>query len=370
MKIGIHADPAGHQIPGGVGIYVRRLVEALLSSDDGNDYRLLVAQQLREFALGPGSAPVVAAGFPLKFLYAGWNWLNLPHVKVGLDLVHATGLVIPAARGAGLVATIHDLAVEEMPEVVPRFWRQLYRRGLRLVLRDARIICTVTEAVKRRLVDAYGVDSNRIVVTPEAPAMLPAHPRSRGVIQRLGLEGPFILNVGTLEPRKNQAMLVRAFASVKDKLPQWRLVIAGSAGWGSSEVLEQIRNSKVEDRVVVTGAMEDAGLAALYGKASLFAFPSLYEGFGLPLIEALAFGLPAVASTDPALKEVGGGAAIYVPASDDEAWAQALVQTATDEALRERLIQAGPLRASGFSWDKTAEATREAYQLAGQKGRT
>ena len=366
MKVGIHADPAGHKIPGGVGVYVRKLTEALLATADGNEYKLLVAQQLRDFVTGSKTHSVIAAGLPLKLLYAGWNWLGLPRVKAGLDVVHATGLVIPAAGDSRLVATIHDVAVKEMPQVVPGFWRALYGRGFDVALKRARILCTVSAAVRDRLIEGYGIDPGRVIVTPEAPGILPSHPRKSNTADRLGLRGPYILTVGTLEPRKNQAMLIRAFAAVKDKLPNFKLVIAGAAGWGSSDVLETIESQRVADRVVVTGRLEDAELAALYGSAELFAFPSLYEGFGLPLAEALAFGLPCVASDDPALREVAGAAAIFVSATDAESWSQALVEAAGDDALRNRLRAEGPRRVEPLSWEKTAEATRQAYRLAVQ----
>ncbi|MGH2809548.1 MAG: glycosyltransferase family 4 protein, partial [Actinomycetota bacterium] len=347
-------------------VYVRKLGEALLATADGNEYKLLVAQQLRDFAAGSKTHSVIAAGLPLKLLYSGWNWLNVPAVKVDLDVVHATGLVIPSAGDAKLVATIHDLAVKEIPHVVPAFWRALYSRGFDVALKKARIVCTVSAAVRERLIQGYGIEPARVIVTPEAPGILPSHPRKAGTAGRLGLEGPYILTVGTLEPRKNQAMLIRAFAAARDKLPDFKLVVAGAAGWGSTDVLEAIESERVADRVVVTGRLEDAELAALYGSAELFAFPSLYEGFGLPLAEALAFGLPCVASDDPALREVAGAAAIFVSPADPQAWSQALVEAAGDEALRKRLRTEGPRRVEPLSWQKTAEATRQAYRLAVQ----
>ncbi len=350
MRVGIHGDPAAHQIPGGIGVYVRRLVEQLLGAPDGNEYRVIVSK------------------FPAAPLYTAWNYLGRPRVKGTFDIIHATGLAIPPARGAALVATVHDLAVIERPAVVPQPWRQVYRKGLRIAVSRADVICAVSAATRTALIDRYGVAPDRIVLTLPAPNLTPASERDDGVFQRLGIAEPFVLNVGTLEPRKNQVGLVRAFRRAGDRLAEHTLVIAGIPGWGRDALVQEIGDDT--GRVLLTGRVTDAELTALYTRAAVFALPSLDEGFGLPMVEALAFGIPAVVSAVPALAEVAGDAAILVAATDTEQLADALVQLAQDDALRARLSAAARTQAARFSWAATAAATREAYAIAGARRRS
>lgn len=358
MKVGIHADAASHAIPGGIGAYVRRLVGVLLRDPADAELRLLVS---RSAELPPDWPPesVVRSALPLKLLYVMWNTVRAPAVG-GLDLVHATALVMPPAPR--LVATVHDDTIDHLPHLVPGFWRRLYQKGLDIALREARVLCANSEATKSRIVERYGVDPKRMVVTPLAPLVSPGHPEDPSVLERFGIEGPFVLHVGTLEPRKNQMTLVRAFAAAE--LRGHRLVLAGADGWGASKVHREVDRSHTADRIVVTGKLTDAEIAALYARADAFAFPSVYEGFGLPLLEALAYGVPAVASTDDALLEVGADAVIAVDPADEDALAGALVSLCTDEPLRARLRASGPERAALYTWERTAEATRGAWRRA------
>lgn len=363
MRVGIHADPAAHSVPGGVGVYVRRLVDALLASPGRHEIHPIVTR----FAEPPTSWPaesLIRPQLPFAALYSSWNFLGRPPLDQPLDVVHATGLAVPPARGARLVSTVHDLAVERLPEVVPQPWRTIYRRGLKVCLERSVVILAVSEATKTGLVEAHGVDADRIVVTPEAPNVTPGSPSNDAVLDRLALDGPYILNVGTIEPRKNQVRLVNAFARAMDGLPDHRLVLAGIPGWGQEQVEEAIGRLRVGHRVTLTGKVTNLDLASLYGKASVFALPSLYEGFGIPLVEALAFGIPSVCSTTPALTELAGDAALTVEAADIDPLAEALVKLATDTALRNRLSAAAVRRAAGYSWERTAELTLAAYERA------
>ncbi len=185
MKVAIHADPAAHSIPGGVGVYVRRLIAELLAAPGDHELKLIVsrfAEPLPTWTAGGMIRPQL----PFAALYAAWNFMGLPAIGEEVDVVHATGLAIPPARNAALVSTIHDLAVEQMPEVVPSPWRQIYRKGLRRTLDQSRVICAVSEATKQDVVDAYGTDPARILVTPEAPNVTPTSPPDPNVFDRLG----------------------------------------------------------------------------------------------------------------------------------------------------------------------------------------
>jgi glycosyltransferase involved in cell wall biosynthesis len=357
MRVAVHADAAGHAIPGGIGSYVRGLVGEIARDPDVS---LVVSRSTAVPSAWPAGA-VVRSPLPLRAMYVAWNVLRAPSVG-DFDLVHATGLVIPPASGARLIAMIHDDTVQRFPELVPRFWRALYRRGFRIALREAAVLCANSGATKRRLVDAYGVDADRVVVTPLAPAVSPGHPTDDTVLARLGIRPPYVLHVGTLEPRKNQAALVRAFAAAR--LVDHRLVLAGAPGWGADAVDAAIEASGMRERIVVTGAVTDAQLAALYASADAFAFPSVYEGFGVPLVEAMSFGLPCLISRDEALVEAGGDAVVTVDPRDEAAFAKELIRVCTDENLRAVLRTAGVARAARYSWTACADATRDAWRRA------
>lgn len=363
MRIGVHGDPAAHSIPGGVGVYVRRLIAELLKSSGDHSISVILSRHAEPPAAWI-SAEMIRTTLPFAPAYAAWNFLKQPKIAAEMDVVHATGLAIPPVKGAALVATVHDLAVERMPEVVPAPWRQIYLKGLRTAVSEARVICAVSQATKDELVDAYNIDPERVVVTPEAPNFTRSSFKDQSILQRLELEGPFILNVGTIEPRKNQVRLVKAFAEAGSQLDGYKLVLAGSAGWAQEQLEAMVEKALLTSRVLFTGKISGPEMAALYSGASVFAFPSLYEGFGLPLIEALNFGIPSLAGTSPALRELGGPAAHYVDPMDTDAVSAALVRLASDDGLRSQLAAAGPQRAAGYSWERTAAGTLQAYGMA------
>lgn len=362
MRVAVHADPALHTIPGGIGTYVRRLVDQLLATAGEDHYRLIISRTA-EPPPAWTSVEMIRPALPVGQLYAAWNFTGRPKLKDEVDVVHATSLAIPPLKGA-LVATIHDLAVERMPEVVPAIWRKVYLKGLNVALNNSKILIAVSQATKDALIEAHQIEPDRIVVTPQGPNVTAESRRDDSVLGRLGITEPYILCVGTVEPRKNHKRLIRAFVEAGTALRGWTLVIAGAPGWGQEEAQSEIEARRVAHRVVLTGKVSTAGLVSLYSKAGVFAFPSLYEGFGLPLLEALGFGIPSLASTTPALVELAGPAALTVDPLDTGEIADALIRLSADQELRATLSEAGSARAGQFSWEATAEATRAAYLKA------
>ena len=347
MKVLVHADAASHSIPGGVGGYVRRLLGAFAEDSYGHEI-----------------APLTRGGFPLLPLYLSWNFLRLPPVNQRADVVHATNLVVPPVRRAALVSTVHDLGIDVLPEVVPQPWRALYRRGLRRSVAEADVLIAVSEATKEALLDRYPIDGDRVVVTPLGPNVSAETARDDSVLRRLGIEPPYLLSVGTVEPRKNHARLVRAFAAVAPDVPEHRLVIAGMSGWGQDAVDEAIETAGLESRVVLTGGVSDSELASLYANADAFAFPSLYEGFGIPVVEAMRFGLPTLVGDTPSLIEVGGDAVVAAVPTDVDALVDGVRRVLTDDGTRRALTSAALQRGAGFSWTETARLTAGAYERA------
>ena len=366
MNVGVVAEQLLRPVPGGIGRYVRALVDHLPAAGDGGRVTWIVARHpAGELAAAglPAAAtrPLVWPGRPLT---RAWVNLRRPALPAGLlgglDLVHATSAAVPPTRGRPLVATVHDLAFERFPDAYPPAGRRYHQRSARIVAAEAARVLVPSEATARDLAVLYGVERERIAVTPlgvELPG--PDRAGAGRLLAGLGVDGPFLLAVGTLEPRKNLPRLLEAFAEAAAELPEHALVVAGPVGWGPA-----LRPARDAARVHLAGPVGDATLHALYEAADGVAFPSLYEGFGLPVLEAMAHGTPVLTSDRSSLPEVAGDAALLVDPLDVGAIAKGLVRLAGDAALRAQLAAAGRRRAAAFTWPATAAATWAAYQEA------
>jgi glycosyltransferase involved in cell wall biosynthesis len=240
--------------------------------------------------------------------------------------------------------------------------------------RATRII-TPSESVGREVSEHLGINRAKVVSIPEAPrdVFRPQAPEeTAGVRRRLSIEDEFILFVGTIEPRKNLLTLLRAFEEIlRSTRHRPQLVIAGREGWLTEELFSNVRQSGLENRLRFTGYLTDEDLRALYSSCRVFVYPSLYEGFGLPPLEAMACGAPVVTSRIPSLVEtVGMEAARLVLPADAEGFARNIIEILDDENVRRRLSSAGRERASTFSWEKTARLTLDVYRdaLGGAEG--
>jgi glycosyltransferase involved in cell wall biosynthesis len=335
----------------GVARYSRELRRALQRRDDCD---------VTEFAIGRASETVPPGArhvaVPLRAVHAAWGALGIPRAEQltgPVDIVHSLDLVAPPSRRP-VVVTIHDLVAVELPDLHPKRARRLLERRLSALDRAAAII-TVSESTAAALA-ARGIERARIHVTlngrsPLAEPVTPPVP-----------PGPFILTVGTLEPRKGHELLLEAFA--RAGADGVRLVFAGPVAGRLAEVRSAAARLGIEDRLVVLGRVDDSTLAGLYRDATLLAMPSLAEGFGLPVLEAMSAGLPVVASALPATKEVAGEAATLVPPGDVDALRRAIEKMLADESLRAQLSRAGRQRAASFTWEETAAATVRVYEVA------
>jgi glycosyltransferase involved in cell wall biosynthesis len=364
VRIGIDATPLLGRMTG-VGIYTSNLLGALAQDWPGDE---LVATAFTWRGRG-GLETVVSAKVsvrsrpaPARALRAMWGSVGLPPVEVlsgPVDVFHATNFVLPPLRRAAGVVTVHDLSFLRYPETVSAA-SLAYRRLVPVSLRRAAVVVTPSRAVAQQVQDAYGVPSERIMVTPlgvdpQWSTALPATPSWRGA---RGIPTDYLLAVGTLEPRKNLRALVAAYAGlVAGRLDVPPLVIAGGAGWGDALDLRAIPAG----RVVLTGHLPLPELRCLVAGATALAFPSIDEGFGLPPLEALACGVPVVANDLPVTREVLGDQAGFCDAADPQALADALLVAVTDphgspEARRARAAQ--------FTWTRCAQATHAAYDRA------
>jgi len=335
--------------PTGVGRYVRELAGAL--ELHGVDVvRYAVAMK------GDPDEPLERLRLPARLVQASWRRFNWPVIEslVGnVDIVHATNFVLPALKRTPGVLTIHDLSFlrddtfpggERLRYLVP--WS----------LDRASLVITPTRAVADEVVENFEFDEDRVVVTHEgiAPHFFGAGRLSDQALGRMGIPGPFIMALGTIEPRKNLPRLLEAWSRVRPELDGWRLVIAGPQGWG-----EELPET---EGVMLLGRIAEETLPGLLAAAEIFCYPSLYEGFGLPPLEAMATGTPALVGAYPAASEVLGDAAMLADPLDAEALAEGLRVLAGDADARKRLAMRGRARALTFTWEQTGRQTLEAYR--------
>ena len=290
--------------------------------------------------------------------------------RLGADLVHFTNHLVPRSRKskATYVVTIHDLTAWRMPEALPFIYRRYLRTAISRSVNRADLILCPSDAIRNEVIEHFNLKESSVRTAWNASSSLPElsaqeqEDLSSQFRRKFGLRRPFILFVGTLERRKNVTTLVEAFARVVE-MHDLQLVLVGRPGYGFSEIVASIQRQAYRDRYILTGYVSDEELALLYTIANLFAYPSRYEGFGIPLIEAMSFGVPIVASGIPASKEVAADAALYYNDSlDDAALAGKILEVLESSTLKSELGSRGKQRAIRFRWDCVARMYIDAYK--------
>jgi glycosyltransferase involved in cell wall biosynthesis len=325
--------------------------------------------------LSPGALDSVRGSvLPSRVHAAIWHRLQLPipaELWSGrVDVLHAPDFLAPPLAAARAVVTVHDLSFLRLPERAdPRLQRYLASAVPRSVRRAAHVLAD-SQNTRQDAIELLGLEPEAVTVAYPgvSPAMSsPVEATSRReVLRRYGLDRPFVLGVGTLEPRKDWPTLIAAFneAAASLGLDELTLAIAGSEGWMTETIHEAHYSSPADVRLL--GFVPDEDLPALYQAATAFAYPSVYEGFGLPPLEAMSCGVPTVVSDSSCLPEVVGDAALIVPAGDAAALASALVKVVSDRETRASLGRRGPQRAAVFTWDACARAAEHAYRCAAE----
>ncbi len=355
---------------GGIGRYTQSLVQALAAVNDYDEIILLRSEQR-------GSEPLVHQpnirewSVPAAMLDWDFEQLQLPEVlrELGAELYHNPTFSLPVIRVCRQIATVHDVVFRDRPELVRPGLRSYLDRASQAASLAADRLITVSEYSKQRLCDVYAVPPARVDVIFGAAAAS-FLPRYGGAVEQqfraaYGINGPFLLYVGSLEPKKNIDRLLQAFAAVLNRtaLPHV-LVLAGAGGGMDYDAAEAAETFGVANRTIITGYLPEEYLPYAYNAADAFIYPSLYEGFGLPPLEAMACGTPAIVSDTTSLPEVVGDAAVIIPAEDVAAMADAVEEVLCDPARRDALSACGLRRAEQFSWQATALQTLETYRLA------
>ena len=371
MRICIDLSPAIHQ-KAGLGRYARTLAEHLIAQDRASEYSAFAYGYFNADTLSPALRALPRANIPLDarpWRMGVWlaHALGIPLDRAfpRMDIFHATEHLLPPLKNAKTVFTLHDLIFQFFPEYHLPLNRWFLTNAMPHFVRRADAIIAVSECTKRDAIHVYNVPPEKITVIYEGvnPALHPvddpnliAQARARYADNQ-----PFIFFVGTIEPRKNLIALVDALRELRARGLPHRLLIAGRKGWLYQDTFEHVKQMGMESEIVFLDYVPDADLPALFAACSAFVFPSLYEGFGLPPLEAMACGAPVIASNTSSLPEVLGDAALYVNPRDIEI-AAAIERVIGDHALCDELRARGIAQAAKFSLERAARETLDVYE--------
>jgi glycosyltransferase involved in cell wall biosynthesis len=373
MRIGINAL---YLIPGGVGgteIYLRELLAAFARIDSENEYVVFTNRET-ESSIVPAQdtfthspQEVSASSRPARILY---EQLILPASlrRLEIDVLFNPGFTTPLLTRARRVTTFHDLQHKRHPEYFRWFDLPFWQMLLWLSAHASHEVIAPSEATRKDLLHYYRLDEECIHVVPHG-----VEPEFRAIAADRAAQAStsrMLLCVSTLHPHKNLDRLVHAFQRFHARHPDYELVIAGLRGFFAEKLERAIELADLTKSVRLTGWIPREALYGLYGRAEAFVYPSRFEGFGMPVLEAISAGIPLACSDIPPLKEVAGDCAVYFPPDDEELMLDALERIVFDQPERERLIREGPARAAGFTWDLAARLTLSVFGRAYAKRKT
>ena len=375
MRIALDAHTLGSQV-GGNETYIKNLIRGFAAIDRKNEYFLY---------LPPGAHPngflkSLPESFSVRTLWPASPWIRIPFstpFRLAQDKIDLLLLqyAAPPVCPAPYVLTIHDISWEYYPDYFKPVERLRLKEITPFSARKAAHVITCSEHSKKDIVNLYKVPEEKVTVTyyGKDPAFRKIHDPSllAGIKSRYGITGPFILYVGNIQPRKNLVRLIEAFSHLKKeaKLPH-KLVIVGKKAWLFSDVFDSVRQTGIESEILFTGYVPDEELPLLYNAADLFVYPSIFEGFGLPVLEALACGTPVITSNTSSLAELAGEAAVLIDPLSIQELTDAMIRVLRDEKLRLLLAEKGLRRASQFTWEKTSRQTLEIFEKVYAQGET
>lgn len=337
----------------GFGFYVKNLVDALEKVDPKDKYVKISPQTEKDFST------------PQRLF---WDQITFPGKakKAKVELLHQPCFSAPLFYKGKIVVTCHDLISIFFPENLPLASRLFYSKWMPFSYKRADMIIAISEHTKRDIIALLKIPEEKIRVIHSAASkdfkLVKSKSKLNQVQKKYKTGNKYFLDVGTIEPRKNLPFLVRAYALAVREGVQENLIITGKKGWYYESLFKLVDELELNNKVIFTGYVEESDLPALYSGATAFVFPSIYEGFGLPPLEAMACGVPVISSNTSSLPEVVNKAGILLPPKDERLWAKNMVKISKDKKLAVTLSKLGILQAKKFSWENTAEKTIQVYK--------
>ncbi|MHB8792455.1 MAG: glycosyltransferase family 4 protein [Thermoleophilia bacterium] len=364
-RIGIDAHAIGENLTGNE-TYIANLISGISSIESGHQFTLLFTRRdladrwsnkydRVETALIRPSTPLIRIPFSLPYL--AW--------RRRIDLLHVQ-YVSPPLIQIPVVTTIHDISFEKYPDLFSAREVAQFRMTIPMSARRAAKVITISENSKKDLIEFYGLKEEDIVVTYLGVSSIfsPVAAGHEEIMKKYGIDGPYILTVGNLQPRKNLQRLVAAYVRLRNSRPdiKHKLVIVGKRAWRHDPIIESAKQSRWAKDILLTDYVPEDDLPVLYSGASVFVYPSIYEGFGLPPLEAMACGVPVITSDRSSLPEVVGDAAIKINPFDVEAIAASMASVILEPSVASKMRQDSVERASLFSWEKCARQTVDIFE--------
>ncbi len=374
MRIGIDATALPPE-PVGAGNYIIQLIRSLTSLDSCDEWVIFAQKHGQELINLPEMPSVnwvlTAEKKPAHRLL--WEQITLPGLAktAKIELLHSLHYTRPVKLPCASVVTFHDMTFFLYPEYHTRAKRIFFPRAIHYSAKHAEALIAVSESTRRDAMKILKISPEKIHAIPLGINTEFHRIHDTQVLedcrQKYDLPETFILYVGLVEPRKNLPLLLEAYHDLSAQTQSPPLVIVGRFGWGVEEVKQQITRLGIQERVIFTGYVPTCDLPSIYTLAEIFVYPSIYEGFGFPPLEAMACGAPTITSAVSAMQDHVGEAGVLLPPDDCSALTQAMLRLLNEPELRRKYAAAGPVRAAEFSWEKTAAKTREVYRQVLQK---
>lgn len=367
MKIAINTlGPS--RIKVGIGNYIVNLVNGLQNLDKNNRYLIFVAEKNKDMFEKAENFRFRKIGFfsGNRILRIVWEQIILPFTLLinKVDVLHSPGFVSPIFKTTKQILTIHDMTFFTHPQFHLKSKIRYFQKMIPVSAKKADMLVVDSENTKQDIINILKINPEKIKTVYLGTNFKKQTKAKEWITQKYGIIAPFILFAGMLEPRKNIPNLIRAFAGLAPEISH-SLVIVGKNGWVFEEIFELVERLNLKERIIFTGYIPDDDLQYFYSAADCFVYPSYYEGFGIPVIEAMACGCPVITSNNSSLKEIAGDAALLINNPDNASEiAKKIKKIILNKRLRETLNQKGLKKIKEFSWKKTAEKTLEAYKCA------
>jgi len=354
----------------GIGVYTYEIAKRLKNDDELNYYGTIfnflgktdIANDLKEVPF----KILINKLMPYGVYRRIWSFIPLSYNRIfnkNSEVYHFFNFIVPPNIKGTVITTIHDMAYKKFPGTLdPKNLKRL-EKSIDYSVQRSNYIITISESSKKDILEEFDIPESKILIVSPSYSIKPSNLNIEDINCKYDINSSYILYVGNLEPRKNIPRLIEAFAELK-KLPSFnhKLVIAGGKGWMYNEIFEIIDKLNISSDIVFTGFVSDSEKTALYKYADLFVFPSLYEGFGIPILESMAMGTPVVCSDSSSMPEAGGDAAFYVDPLDVESIANGIKTVISDNDLRQSMINKGYEQIKKFSWDESVRKLKELYK--------